>query len=181
MTRQIGNSRNDSRPPRLPKDPAKREKEMAIREWAKNNGVSIGVARELFREEEETQVQAYEYDWTTADDIISNIHNEMKFLGWGVMSLAQISGTTKKEDFKSAHELWLKLKEAFNAEAATYDPEGFSELGSIGEVGRREVCRRNWWIALNGDTYGDYGTLTSIIEALHHGERLETGEIIFGS
>ena len=45
MQRQIGNSRNDSRPPRLPKDPKKREREVHIREWAKNNGCSIKVAR----------------------------------------------------------------------------------------------------------------------------------------
>lgn len=50
MSKQIGNARNDSRPPRLPKDPAKREKEIAIREWAKNNGVSIGVAKAYFKD-----------------------------------------------------------------------------------------------------------------------------------
>ena len=46
--RQIGNSRNDSRPPKLPKDPEKREKELFIREWAKNNGTSISVAKSHF-------------------------------------------------------------------------------------------------------------------------------------
>ena len=45
MQRQIGNARCDSRAPRLPKDPKKKEREIAIREWAKNNGCSIKVAR----------------------------------------------------------------------------------------------------------------------------------------
>jgi hypothetical protein len=49
----MGNSRNDSRAPRLPKDEKKREREMFIREWAKNNGVSIGVARCIWEEREE--------------------------------------------------------------------------------------------------------------------------------
>ena len=44
----LGNSRNDSRPPRLPKDPEKRKRDLMIREWAKNNGCSIGVARAYF-------------------------------------------------------------------------------------------------------------------------------------
>ena len=51
----LGNSRNDGRAPRLPKDPKKRERDMFIREWAKNNGCSIGVAREYWREEFEEQ------------------------------------------------------------------------------------------------------------------------------
>ena len=50
--RQIGNSRNDTRQPRLSKDPAKQERELALREWAKNNGCSIAVAREYFKKEE---------------------------------------------------------------------------------------------------------------------------------
>jgi hypothetical protein len=52
MNRQIGNSRNDGRKPRLPKDEAKRNRETFIREWAKNNGVSIGVARAIRAEAE---------------------------------------------------------------------------------------------------------------------------------
>lgn len=47
---KLGNSRNDRRPARLPKDPKKKEREMAIREWAKNNGCSIGVAKAYFSE-----------------------------------------------------------------------------------------------------------------------------------
>ncbi|MCL2555431.1 MAG: hypothetical protein FWE03_00230 [Firmicutes bacterium] len=50
--RQIGNSRNDTRQPRLPKDPKKREREMAIREFAKNGGMSIRVARIMLEEYE---------------------------------------------------------------------------------------------------------------------------------
>ena len=48
--REIGNSRNDSRAPRLPKNEEKRARELHIREWAKNNGVSIGVARAYWAE-----------------------------------------------------------------------------------------------------------------------------------
>jgi hypothetical protein len=53
MQRQIGNARNDTRPPRLPKDPKKREREAAIREWAKNNGCSIRVARAYWEADNE--------------------------------------------------------------------------------------------------------------------------------
>jgi hypothetical protein len=89
---------------------------------------------------------------------------------------------TATRDSEAANELWLKLKEAFNAEAATYDPEAYdSVLGSIGEKERREVLRSAWWNHLNGDSYGDYYVLTGIIEALHDGETLETGTIVFGS
>ncbi len=49
---RLGNSRNDSRPPKLPKDPKKAEREMAIREFAKNNGFSIVTARIMFEESE---------------------------------------------------------------------------------------------------------------------------------
>ncbi|MDR0475573.1 MAG: hypothetical protein LBH43_18105 [Treponema sp.] len=49
---RLGNSRNDSRPPRLPKDEKKREREIFIREWAKNNGCSIGVARAYWSDQE---------------------------------------------------------------------------------------------------------------------------------
>lgn len=128
----------------------------------------------------------YEYEWTTADEILANKDQKRNFPGWGEMTLAGIAGfggrTVKTDDYKNAHELWLKLKEAFNTEAATYEPEAYnSELGSIGAVEQREVMRSAWWELLDGDNYGEYRVLTSIIEALHHGEKLETGEIIFGS
>ena len=128
------------------------------------------------------KVKAYNYEWTTSDEIIRNRHAKRKFPGWGTLALTDIAGSANSEDFRKAHELWLKLKEAFNAEAATYDPEAYdSELGSFGGVERREVMRSAWWAALNGDEYGEYCVITSIIEALHHGEKLETGIILFGS
>ena len=53
MTRQIGTHRNDSRKPRLPKNPEKLAKEMRIREWANNNGCSIRAARIYWEQDEE--------------------------------------------------------------------------------------------------------------------------------
>jgi len=47
---KLGNSRNDSRPPRLPKNEEKRQRELAIREFAKNNGFSIATARIMYEE-----------------------------------------------------------------------------------------------------------------------------------
>lgn len=83
---------------------------------------------------------------------------------------------------ENADKVWQKLKEMFNAEAAYYDPEdNISRLGSVGPVNRREVLRGEWWAAVGGSKYGDYKTLTSIIEEQHNGEKLETGTIIFGS
>ena len=52
MKGRVGNSRNDDRSPRLPKDPKKREREIAIREYAKNNGFSIATARIMWEESE---------------------------------------------------------------------------------------------------------------------------------
>ena len=49
---RIGAARNDNRKPRLPKDEAKRKREQFIREWAKNNGVSIRVAKAYFEDSE---------------------------------------------------------------------------------------------------------------------------------
>jgi len=49
---QMGNSRNDSRKPRLPKAPEKAAREKAIREWAKNNGVSIKAAKAYWEQDE---------------------------------------------------------------------------------------------------------------------------------
>jgi len=47
---RLGNSRNDRRKPRLPKDEKKRERELAIREFALNNGISIRVAKAMFND-----------------------------------------------------------------------------------------------------------------------------------
>lgn len=124
----------------------------------------------------------YNYDWTTADEVIAHRTTRRNFPGWGETTLVDIAGSAKVEDFRSAHELWLKLKDAFNAEAATYNKDAYnSKLGSIMEVERREVLRSAWWDTLDGDSYGDYGIITRIIEALHYGEKLETGIILFGS
>jgi hypothetical protein len=41
----LGNSRNDTRPQRLPKDETKRARALRISEFAKNNGISRGAAR----------------------------------------------------------------------------------------------------------------------------------------
>ena len=56
--RQIGYSRNDSRQPRLPKDQTLREQAMVIREFAKNNGISIRVAKVMFEEAEEEEIKS---------------------------------------------------------------------------------------------------------------------------
>lgn len=124
----------------------------------------------------------YRYEWKTVDEIISNLHTRKRFEGWGTTTAAELTRITNPETYKQAHALWLKLQEAFDAEAATYEPEAYtSRLGSVGEVEQREVLRSDWWETLNGDSYGDYGELTLIIEFLHHGETLETGKILFGS
>lgn len=76
----------------------------------------------------------------------------------------------------------MKLKDAFNAEAATYDPEAYdSNLGSVGAVDRREVLRTRWWDELSTYAEDEYDDITSIIEVLHDYEVLETGRILFGS
>ena len=63
------------------------------------------------------------------------------------------------------------------------------------------MCRPNWWKALGGETligsrsenrgviragkveqgFDDYWVITHLIEDEHHGEKLETGTIYFGS
>ena len=99
-----------------------------------------------------------------------------------VCSIAELTKETNPETYRKAHALWLKLKDAFNAEAKTYDPEAYSsKLGSVGEVERREVLRSAWWDELSEYAEDEYYKITSIIEMLHHGEQLETGTIIFGS
>ena len=126
------------------------------------------------------EADRYNYEWQTIEDILANLNTLRKFNCWGTMTLSEIS--TNPEDFRNAHALWLKLKEKFNAEAATYKPEKYdSKLGSVGDVKKREVLRSAWWDEVEGDKVGDYRTLTNIIETLHHGEELETGTIIFGS
>jgi len=87
-----------------------------------------------------------------------------------------------QQALSTAHNIWLKLKDAFNKEAQTYVyGEYESELGSVGVASRREVLRSLWWDLFEGDSLGDYDEITFIIELLHHGEKLETGTILFGS
>ena len=127
-------------------------------------------------------VKTYTYEWETADEIIANMNTKVKFPTYGIGTLAGITGVTNPDTYRKAHELWLKLKAAFNAEAAGYNPDlFFSRLGSVGKVDRREVLRSAWWELLDGDSYGDYDELTRIIEILHGNEKLETGRILFGS
>lgn len=128
------------------------------------------------------KAKTYKFQWKTAEEIFENRKERMFFPCWGTGTLEEMLGEMSFEDYKNAHELWLKLEEAFNKEAETYEPEAYnSNLGSVGEVERREVCRPNWFYELDGDKYGEYGTMTSIIELLHHGEQLKTGKILFGS
>ena len=47
----LGNSRNDSRKAKLPKNEAKKQEQLVIREFAKNNGISIKVAKIMFEED----------------------------------------------------------------------------------------------------------------------------------
>lgn len=129
-----------------------------------------------------TSAKAYNHEWKTAEDVIANINTPIKWTRNMVCSIAELTKETNPETYRKAHTLWLKLKDAFNAEAKTYDPEAYSsKLGSVGEVGRREVLRSAWWDELSEYAEDEYHKITSIIEILHHGEQLETGTIIFGS
>lgn len=126
-------------------------------------------------------MKTYEYNWNTVDEIIKNKDTKIYFRGWGETSLEETLGATNK-DYEKAHELWLRLKDAFNNEAKIYKADTYSsKLGSVGEIAKREVLRSMWWDFLDGDAYGDYRTITRIIEMLHDGEQLESGIIHFGS
>lgn len=126
--------------------------------------------------------KTYNYEWKTADEIIANMNTTVKFPTFGIGSVAEITGVKEPETYRKAHELWLKLKDAFNAESATYDPEAYnSQLGSVGKVERREVLRTRWWDELSEYGEEEYYDITRIIEVLHDYERLETGRILFGS
>ena len=140
------------------------------------------------------KVEKYDYSWDTPEKIIENIHTVREFPSWSKKTLAEISGTDNPEVYRVAHELWLKLKDAFNAEAEWYDEnlcdsdqeaywDDYGYLGSVGPVEEREVMRGAWFDTVDEDgKYAKlYEPLTSIIEALHHHEKLETGTIFFGS
>ncbi len=127
-------------------------------------------------------IKTYKYEWKTAEEVIANMDTVVKFPTFGVGSVAKKTGVTNPETYRKAHELWLKLKDAFNAETPTYDPEAYdSNLGSVGAVDRREVLRTRWWDELSTYAEDEYDDITSIIEVLHDYEVLETGRILFGS
>lgn len=124
----------------------------------------------------------YNYEWKTLIDVLKNKDTKVTFRGYSETTLNEITDGATDNDYKVAHELWLKLKEAFNAEAEIYNNKMFqSKIGSVGPIERREVLRSMWWDFVDGDSYGDYRVLTNIIEMLHDGEQLETGIIYFGS
>jgi hypothetical protein len=107
---------------------------------------------------------------------------------YGNITLQKRTGDLKMTGImqeQAAAIMWERLVAAFNEEAKTYDPEAYdSELGSIGEVEDREVCRSAWWDALGGDELIGaeyYSAVTWLIESEHRGEQLETGWISFGS
>jgi hypothetical protein len=134
------------------------------------------------KKEEVVKMINYNYEWKTLDEILRNKKTKVCFRGYSETSLDEITDGATDDDYKAAHELWLKLKEAFNKEAEIYDHELYnSKLGSVGPKEKREVLRTMWWDFFEGDKYGDYRTITRIIEMLHDGEELETGIIHFGS
>lgn len=127
-------------------------------------------------------MKKYEYEWDNAIKVIQNKNTKIEFSGWGETTLTEVSDNAKDEIYVIAHRLWLKLRDAFNEEAEIYYHRLYqSRLGSIGRKENREVLRSKWWEFLKGDKYGDYHTLTRIIELLHNGEKLESGTIHFGS
>lgn len=128
------------------------------------------------------EVRTYNYEWNTEDEIVANINTKVRWSKYTTCSLAELTGVTDPETYRKAHKVWLKLKEAFNKEAKTYDPEAYdSKLGSIGKVERREVLRSAWWDETSEYDEDLYYDITSIVERLHDEEKLETGTIIFGS
>ena len=124
----------------------------------------------------------YNYEWKSLKDILENKKTLINFRGYRETSLDEITNGATDNDYKVAHEVWLKLKDAFNKEAELYDNVLYkSKLGSVGSKNEREVLRTMWWDFVDGDSYGDYRTIINIIEMLHDGEELETGIIYFGS
>lgn len=127
-------------------------------------------------------IRTYKYEWKTADEVIANMHTTVVFPTSYIGTVAKWTGVTNPDTYRKAHDLWLKLKDAFNAEAATYEPEAHeSVLGSIGKVGKREVLRTSWWYKLSEYAEEEASDIISIIELLHYNEKLETGRILFGS
>lgn len=125
--------------------------------------------------------QMLDCDWTDEALVKRLLKVPFQHPHYNTITIAELMRVSDPKVYLKAHELWLKLKEAFNDEAPFYAKYGSSVLGSIGSVDRREVLRGNWWGVLDGNKYGNYRDLTCIIEYLHCGEQLETGVIIFGS
>jgi len=128
----------------------------------------------------------YNYEWKTVNDIISNLDTKVVFRDWDneVVTLREIfrrfESTDVLKDVKYTHSIWLKIKNAFNEEASSYDENAFdSVLQSTGSVCRREISSSKCWDLFGGDDYGDYSIIAAIIGILHHGEELETGTILF--
>lgn len=127
-------------------------------------------------------VKTYNYEWKTEDEVIANINTKVRWEEYGkTCTLAEITEVTNPETYRKAHKLWLKLKDAFNKEAETYDPEAYnSKLGSVGNVERREGLTAEWWYELSDYEDEERDDIVCIIEVLHCGEKLETGIILFG-
>jgi hypothetical protein len=132
--------------------------------------------------QEVIKMKNYNYEWKSLKDILENKKTLINFRGYRETSLDEITNGATDKDYEVAHELWLKLKDAFNKEAELYNNKLYqSKLGSVGPINKREVLRTMWWDFVDGDSYGDYRTIINIIEMLHDGEELETGIIYFGS
>ena len=128
---------------------------------------------------QKVSAKAYNYEWKTAEEVIANINTQIKWSKHMVCSIAELTKETNPETYRKAHALWLKLKDAFNAEAKTYNPEAYSsKLGSVGKVERREVLRSAWWDELSEYSEEEYSDITSIIEILHHGEKLDRKSVV---
>lgn len=119
----------------------------------------------------------YQYDWKTVDQVMANLETPRRFNGVA-MKLSEIS--VHREDYELAEQIWKKIRKEFNREAKNFDEEN-SIIGSVGMVKDREVMRTMWWNAFTDGGNENYETITSIIEALHDGEKLSTGRITFGS
>ena len=59
----------------------------------------------------------YNYESENLDEILGNKKTKVYFKGYGETSLDEITDGASDKNYKAAHELWLKLKDAFNAEA----------------------------------------------------------------
>jgi len=130
----------------------------------------------------------YNCQWKTVNDIISNLDTKVVFKEWDneVVTLREIFKRFESidvlKDLEHAHAVWLKINNAFNEEASSYDENAFdSVLQSTGFVCRREIFSSKCWELFGGDKFGDYSIIAAMIGILHHSEGLETGKILFCS